>query len=104
MPTSSTSVKHSISTLTIPFENRSFKLFTSFITLTSSLPALRVSKNEKLWPCMCLNRSSLSFAMARRPEVSMSRMRFLVHSIAVTLTATMPSSTKGTVENSLFCR
>ena len=47
MTSSSTIVRHSMSTLTMPLVNRSLSAFTSLMTRTSSLPAERVSKKEK---------------------------------------------------------
>ena len=52
MTNSSTSVKHSISTFTMPLVNRSLSALTSFMTRTRILPALRVSKKEKDSVCM----------------------------------------------------
>ena len=87
---SSTSVKQSISTFTIPFVNRSFSELTSLITRTSILPGERESKNENDRPCMCLNRSSRSVASALRPAISIRRILWRVHSAPTTASTTMP--------------
>ena len=50
MTIKSTSVMQSTNTFTMPLVNRSFREFTSLMTRTRILPALRVSKKEKESP------------------------------------------------------